>query len=146
MKEILISPQFWAILIPALVGVWTFSKTKEAERESEWRKEKLKLYLTFVKALSGITKTDITDDGEINFAKACNDLHALASASVLNALHKYQEEIRVTNLSPSDESIQNALNELLYEMRKDLKIKPEDKKDEFQMLLWTSGKKKNNAL
>lgn len=48
MKEILSSPQFWAIIVPALVAIWTFSRSKQAERESEWRKEKLKLYLNFV--------------------------------------------------------------------------------------------------
>jgi hypothetical protein len=146
MKEILISPQFWAIVIPALVAIWTFSKTKAAERESEWRKEKLKLYLKFVQTLSSITESDITDEGEIIFANACNDLHALASSDVLKALHKYQDEIRITNTNSSNEQRQKSLDSLIYEMRKDLKIKPLDKKDEFQMLLWTSGKKKNKTL
>ena len=144
MNGIITSPQFWAIIIPALVGVLTFYKAKEAERDSEWRKEKLKLYLKFVEALSDITDSEITDDGEINFAKSCNDLHALAPARVLNALHNYQDNIRITNINSSKESKQKALDCLIYEMRKDLKIKPSDKKDDFQMLLWTSGKRKKS--
>lgn len=138
MKEIITSPQFWAIIVPALIGVLTFYKTKEAERESEWRKEKLKLYLKFVEALSGITDAEITDDGVINFAKACNDLHALSSLKVICALHEYQH-----TPNSSAELKQKALDKLLYEIRRDLKIKPRDKEKQFQMLLWTSGKKKN---
>ena len=144
MMEILTSPQFWAIIIPALVGIWVLSKTKEAERESEWRKEKLKYYLGFVESLSGITDSEITIDGEISFAKSCNDLHALAPQSVLNALHQYQEEIRISNSNPSNQAKQVALDNLLFEMRKDLKLKPHDKKEEYQMLLWTTGKRKND--
>ena len=141
MNEILTSPQFWAIILPAFVGIWTLKKTKEAERESEWRKEKLKYYLGFVEAISGITGTEKSDKGEINFAKSCNDLHALAPQSVLKTLHQYQEEIRVSNLSSSNQARQIALNSLLFEMRKDLNLKPRDKKEEFKMLLWTSGKR-----
>jgi hypothetical protein len=141
-KEIISTPQFWAIIIPALVGVWTFKKAKEAERESEWRKEKLKLYLNFVNALSGITDSEISDEGEINFAKACNDLHALAPSKVLSALHDYQNQIRISNPNPSNELKQKTLDSLLYQMRKDLQIKPSDNIQDFSMQLWSSGKKK----
>lgn len=55
---ILTSPNFWGILVPALAGVLTFYKSKAAERESEWRKEKLKLHLNFVESLSGITDSE----------------------------------------------------------------------------------------
>ena len=61
----------------------TFYLSKAAERESEWRKEKLRLYLNFVEALSGITDCEKSIEGDIKFAKACNDLHALASSQVL---------------------------------------------------------------
>ena len=149
MKEIITSPQFWSTIIPVLaiivsafLAIWTFSKTKEAERESEWRKEKLKLYLKFVETLSGTTKADMTDEGAIQFAEACNNLHALAPASVLKALYEYQDQIRITNPDPSDELIQTTLDKLVYEIRKDLNIKPPDNENEFKMLLWTSGKKK----
>jgi hypothetical protein len=36
---------------------------------------------------------------------------------------------------------QSGLDDLVWEMRRDLKIKPSEKESEFQMLLWTSGKK-----
>jgi len=143
MNNIISSPQFWGILVSAIVALWTFNKTKEKEREAEWRKEKLKLYLNFVEALSGITDSEISDEGEMNFAKSCNDLHALAPHAVLKALHKYQEQIRVSNPNPSVELKQTTLNKLIYEMRKDLKIKPSDNESQFEMILWSSGKRKN---
>ncbi|NTU49665.1 MAG: hypothetical protein HGA87_02000 [Desulfobulbaceae bacterium] len=142
MKEFLLSSQFITI-ISVVIGLYIFHKTKEAERESEWRKEKLNLYLKFVESLSGITDSEITDEGEIGFAKACNDLHALAPQNVLKALHGYQEQIRITNHHSSVESKRKALNKLIFEMRRDLKIKPQDKEEECLMLLWTSGKRRS---
>ena len=139
--EIFESPSFWAIFIPALAGVFTLYLTKAAERESEWRKEKLRLYLNFVEALSGITDYEKSIDGDIKFAKACNDLHALASFDVLKALHTYQEKMALSNITSTPEQKQNALNKLIFEMRNDLKVKPKDKESEFKMLLWSSGVK-----
>jgi hypothetical protein len=146
LTNIFLSPQFWVIFIPAIVGIWIFSKTKAAERESEWRKEKLKIYLQFIQALSCITDSEINDEGEIFFAKSCNDMHALAPFRVLNALHKYQNEIRISNTNSTPATKQVTLNDLLYEIRRDLKIKPSDKKNEFEMHLWSSGKKKKENI
>jgi hypothetical protein len=140
--QIAASPQFWGIAIPALVAIWSFSKTKEAEREAEWRKEKLKLYLEFIEAFSGITDCEINNTGRINFAKRCNNLHALAPNKVIKALHAYQDTIRITDNNTTPEEKQIMLNKLFFEIRKDLKIKPEDIKNDFAVNLWTSGIKK----
>lgn len=138
--DIFKSPSFWAIFVPALAGVITLYMSKAAERESEWRKEKLRLYLNFVEALSGITDFEKSHEGDIKFAKACNDLHALASADVLRALHAYQKSMALSNTVSTPEQKQAALNQLVLEMRRDLKVRPKDK--EFEMLLWTSGVKR----
>jgi len=139
---ILKSPTFWALFVPALAGVVTFYLSKAAERESEWRKEKLQLYLNFVGTLSGITDFEISIDNEIRFAKACNDLHALASAEVLKALHIYQSKMAISNTSSTPEEKQESLDALILKIRKDLKVRPKDKDSEFKMLLWTSGRRK----
>ena len=139
--DLLRSPTFWALFVPALAGIVTFYFSKAAERESEWRKEKLQLYLNFVEALSGITDFEKTRDNEIRFAKACNDLHALASIEVLKALHVYQGKMAISNTSSTPEEKQKALDTLILKIRKDLKVKPKDKNSEFKMLLWTSGKR-----
>lgn len=142
--EIFQSPSFWGIFVPALAGVATLYLSKAAERESEWRKEKLRLYLNFVEALSGITDFEKSREGEVKFAKACNDLHALASANVIRALHAYQESMALSNKTSSPDDKQNALNLLVFEMRRDLKVKPKDKEAEFEMRLWTSGAESND--
>jgi hypothetical protein len=99
------------------------------------------MYLNFIESLSGITDSEKNDEGEINFAKACNNLHSLAPISVLNALHNYQNEIRISNPNPNPELIQKALDSLIYYMRRDMKLRPSCSINEFKMLLWTSGKK-----
>ena len=142
MEAILKSPTFWAVFVPALAGVITFYLSKAAERESEWRKEKLRLYLSFVEALSGITDCEKSVENDIKFAKACNDLHALSSQEVLKALHRYQETMAMSNTNSTPEEKQIALNRLVLEMRNDLKVKPKDRESEFEILLWTSGRKK----
>lgn len=142
--QIFNSPQFWAIFVPAIIAIFTLYRSKAAERESEWRKEKLRLYLNFVEVLSGITDCEKSSDGDIKFAKACNDLHALACPNVLVALHTYQSHMAVSNASSTPESKQKALSKLIYEMRKDLKVKPKDSEEEFEMRLWTSGIRKND--
>lgn len=136
------SPTFWAIFVPALAGVITFYLSKAAERESEWRKEKLRLYLNFVEALSGIADCEKSEENDIRFAKACNDLHALSSRRVLETLHRYQAKIAISNTGSTAAEKQAALNMLVLEMRRDLKIRPMDKESEFEMLLWTSGRKR----
>ncbi|MBE9536699.1 MAG: hypothetical protein IMF07_05915 [Proteobacteria bacterium] len=145
-KSILSSADFWAIVISAFVAIFTFAKAKESEREAEWRKEKLKLYLNFMESLSEITESEKTDYGEISFAKACNDLHLLAPLNVINALHKYQKEMSMKNTNSTHESRKMTQENLIYEIRKDLKIKPNEKRDDFNLLMWTSGKKKGENL
>ncbi len=134
------SPTFWAIFVPFIAGVITFYLTKAAERESEWRKEKLRLYLNFVESLSGITDFEQSKENDIKFAKACNDLHALASIEVLHALHDFQNNMSVSNKTSTIQDKQKSLDKLILKIRKDLKIKPKDSESEFQMLLWTSDK------
>ena len=139
LMNILHSPNFWGIVAPALVGIGIFYKTKSAEREAEWRKEKLRLYLQFVEALSGITDAEKSIDGEVKFAKSCNDLHAFSPNSVLKALHRYQDLIGLKNTNSKPKEKNAALNILIWEMRNDLKISPLEKKEDFKILLWTSG-------
>lgn len=140
--SIFLSPQYWAILLPSIVAVLIFVLTKRAERDSEWRKEKLKLYLKFMESISGITDSEITNEGEIAFAKACNDLHSLAPIRVIKALHFYQDKIRISNLDSTADQKNLALENLYYEIRRDLKIRQREKRNEYELLLWTSGKKK----
>lgn len=113
--------------------------TKKRERDAELRKEKLAHYKDFVACLSGIISGEFTPDGQRAFALACNKLNLVAPQPVIRALQKFQEEIKVSNDTKSQEAHDRLMSELFYEMRKDLGVKPEDDKNSFTVGLWASG-------
>jgi hypothetical protein len=117
--------------------------TKMREREIELRKEKLAHYKEFVISLSGVISGEYTPDSQRQFALACNKLNLIAPQSVIRALQKFQQEIKITNDTRSQEAHDRLMSELLYEMRKDLGIKPKDKKNSFTVGLWASGQPPN---
>lgn len=117
--------------------------TKMREREIELRKEKLAHYKEFVISLSGIISGEYTPDSQRQFALACNKLNLIAPQSVIRALRKFQQEIKITNDTRSQEAHDRLMSELLYEMRKDLGIKPKDKKI---LLLWAFGHQANHPI
>lgn len=96
-----------AALIAALGGIAvagaTYWFTKKREREAEWRKEKLEHYKAFVAALGGTISGETTPDGQRAFARACNNLNLVAPQAVIEALRKFQDEIKVSNPNKSME-------------------------------------------
>lgn len=84
-----------AILVSAL----SFYLTKSKERQTDWQRYKLEMYKEFVQSLSSIVGTDSTPEGNRRFAAACNTLHLIGSPGVLAALHRFQDEIRVSNMN-----------------------------------------------
>ncbi len=113
--------------------------TKKREREAELRKEKLAHYKDFVACLSGIIDGEFTQDGQRAFALACNKLNLIAPQPVIRALQQFQEEIKVSNDTKSQEAHDHLMSELFYEMRKDLGVKPADERDSLTVGLWASG-------
>lgn len=113
--------------------------TKMRERETDLRKEKLDHYKDFIASLSGIISGEYTPDTQRGFALSCNKLNLVAPQSVIRALQKFQEEIKSTNDASSQKAHDRLLSELLYEMRKDLGVKPKDEKSSFTVGLWASG-------
>ena len=113
--------------------------TKKREREAELRKEKLEHYKDFVASQSGIVALDATPEGQRAFARACNNLNLIAPQSVLVALQNFQDEIRASNENPCRERHDRLLSLLLYEIRKDLGVSPEDDAKSFRVGLWASG-------
>lgn len=113
--------------------------TKKRERESELRKEKLDHYKDFISCLSGIISGEFTPDDQRKFALASNKLNLVAPQAVIRALQKFQQEIKTSNEAKSRGAHDRLLSELLYEMRKDLGVKPEDDRNSFTVGLWASG-------
>ncbi|MGH7951769.1 MAG: hypothetical protein ACREFE_07600 [Limisphaerales bacterium] len=125
-----------------LVAAVTYWFSKRAEREAEWRKEKLKHYMAFVESLSRILKDEVTPEGQIAFAKACNDILLFAPQYVIEALMNFQDEIKVSNKKPSLERHDELLSKLFLVIRRDIGIKPNDDETTFKVRLWASGVKK----
>jgi hypothetical protein len=121
------------------LAVTSYWFTKKREREAELRKEKLDHYKEFVASLSGILDGEGTPEGQRAFARACNKLNLVAPQTVILALQKFQQEIKVTNQAKSRQRHDELMSRLFYEIRKDLQIKPEDTKSNFQVGLWAAG-------
>lgn len=112
--------------------------TKRAEREATWRAEKLAYYKAFVSSLSGVLEGETSDEGQQQFARACNDIQLFAPERVIRTLAQFQDEIQVSNPAKSRERHDKLLSQLFFEIRRDLRISPRDSAD-FRVHLWASG-------
>ena len=117
----------------------TYWFTKKREREAELRKEKLEHYKDFVASLSGVIRGESTPEDQRAFSRACNKLNLVAPHAVIRALQEFQQEIKVTNRTASDERHDRLMSRLFYEMRKDLQIRPKDEDADFVFGLWAAG-------
>ena len=126
-----------------LLAGFTYWSTKSKEREAELRKEKLEYYKKFIESINETIEGDKTPDGNLKFAKANNNLMLMAPQSVIEALNQFRDEISISNSAHSTlENHDRLLSTLMYEIRKDLKISPKDKKDQLRIKLWASGASK----
>ena len=124
-----------AIIVPAI----SFYLTKSKERQADWQRYKFELYKDLIQSLSGIVGTDSTPEGNKHFALACNTLHLIASGGVLDALHDFQDEIKVSNVNRDSERHDLLLSRLEWEIREDLHIPRNPSLDRFRARLWCSG-------
>jgi hypothetical protein len=112
--------------------------TKSAEREAEWRRQKLEHYRELMIALSGIVKEDSTADAQRRFAMACNVIGLVASQEAISNLYQYRKIIAGWDIKAPDEH-DDVLRKLILAIRRDLKITPGDEAETFAYSLWASG-------
>ena len=111
-------------LIGSLIGIFIgYLLTRSRERESEWRKEKLKFYVDFIKSISDITEDTITKEKSDDFAKRCNNFYLFSPKNIIKALQDYREETSINNKNFSYKQAEIKLKRLITLIRKDLKIK-----------------------
>ena len=134
------TPQTLAALISTsgalLVAVAGYLFAKRAEREAAWRSEKLGNYKALLVSLNGIFEGQGTEEGQKAFARACNDLLLFAPRSVIDALVRFQDEIRASNPNKSQQGHDMRLSELILAIRKDLRLRPKDEAEGFLVRLW----------
>lgn len=135
-KSIIISPAYWAIIIPALVGVFTFYLTKRHEIESEWKKEKLDHYRALISSISDLQKESGVDKEKAseNFALAFNTIALVASQAVISALIEFHKQWGT--------GYQEPLKKLMLEIRKDIGLSKRDKQKTFDFY-FVGSKPKN---
>jgi hypothetical protein len=124
-----------AILVSAL----SFYLTKSKEREADWQRYKFEMYKEFIESMSGNLGRDPTPEGSRRFAAACNTVHLIGSQGILVALHRFQDEIRVSNTNRDDRRHDQLLSALEWEIRNDLRIPHNPPLAEFRARLWSSG-------
>ena len=132
-----------AAIISALALIFTSAATilltKQKERDAAWRAKKLAYYEEFIGAGSGIVGDVAPPDAKIRFATAVNNLHLIASNSVLTALHSFCDEIAESNRQRSGAQHDALWSRLVWEIRRDLDDAPTKRSDLFVARLWASG-------
>lgn len=132
-------------IVSASAGIFasalTFFLTKRKEREAEWRKQKLESYKELLSALSGLVGSAPSAEAKTRFAHTANHILLVATPRVLVALRDFLDE---TSDSKKDHTIDRhdeLLTVLMYSIRADLGIKPNEATPEFQFRLWSPGKR-----
>ena len=130
------APEYWAIIIPAMVAVVTFYLTKMYEIKSEWQKQKLNHYKVLLSSLSELA-TDGTDKekANTNFSLATNTIALVAPQYVIQALMAFHDEVKFSNPNRTPEKHDLLLKDLLLKIRKDIGLSKTDNPDTFNFHL-----------
>ncbi len=128
-----------AIAVAALTAIITYATTRRREREAEIRKEKLEHYKEFIASLSGIISGEGTEEGQRDFARACNKLNLVAPQAVIVALQGFQDEIKQRNPNRTQARHDELLSALIHALRHDLGLNTKGESDSLVYGLWAAG-------
>jgi hypothetical protein len=126
-------------IVVAAISYWL---TKKKEREAEWRKEKLSYYKEYLSALSNKVALS-THETDQKYCIAFNTVGLFSSQTVIEQLHAYQELTKHASNQVDQDEHDKLLSKLILEIRKDLKLKPEDNEKTFSFRLISPYKKTN---
>jgi hypothetical protein len=137
-----VSPQLLNLMAAACgslaLAALSYFFTKQRERDAELRRENLDHYKAYVASLSGIISGQSSLEGQKEYAQAFNNLHLFAPQAVIDALHEYQRELDPSNSKRSRERQLEMYTKLMFEIRRDLNVKPKDSRT-FEAWLWGYG-------
>jgi hypothetical protein len=129
-----------------LVAMATLLFSQWKEREAAWRGKKLAYYEEFIASYSGVLGHLVPAVAKIRFANSVNQLHLIGSQSVIDALHKFLNEVAESNQDSSQEQRDQAWSNLIWLIRKDLGDRPSLQMGAFEARLWDSGTGSNTPL
>jgi len=118
-KAILSSPQFWGIIIPVLIAVWTFYKTENNKLKWEQYKRKEQSYTALIKAVKGFYVGSTDTPLKNKFLEELNLCWLYAPDSVIQHGYTFLMSVH-TSKKLSDEEKELALGNFIAMIRKDM--------------------------
>ena len=118
-KSILSSPQFWGIMVPALIAVWTFYKTENNKLKWEQYKSKEQSYTSLIKSVKGFYVGSHDDSLKNMFIEQLNLCWLYAPDEVIQHGYKFLMSVH-TGKVYSDEEKELALGNFIAVIRKDM--------------------------
>jgi hypothetical protein len=134
-KSILISPEYWAIIIPALSAVFVFYLTKRHQIKSEWQQQKLNHYKVLLSSLSDLAINNSDDEAKRKFALASNTIALVAPQSVIASLMAFHNYLKPSKNDKSIKEHDRLLKIILLEIRKDIGLSKKDDIKTFEFHL-----------
>ena len=118
-KDILSSPQFWGIIIPALIAIGTFYKTEENKLKWEQYKLKEQSYTALIKSVKGFYVQ--TEDKELknNFLEQLNLCWLYAPDDVIQKGYDFLMSVH-TNEKHTDKEKELLLGNFIVAIRKNM--------------------------
>jgi hypothetical protein len=127
-----------------IVAAFTYLLSKRQQINAEWRTQKLSHYRELLASLSDLAVDGV--DKEVankRFSLAFNTIALVAPQSVIDALNKFHDEVKFSNVNRSDERHDQFLKELVLAIRADLNLSTKDDPQTFSFHLIGSAPKDN---
>ena len=127
-----------AVIIAALA---TFYANARLQAHVRWREQKISYYQDYFDALATFVGGPVNAENELALAREANNLHLIASTTVLDRLHDYQSFCRDPEKNADFERHNILLARLISEARRDLGLVGRELKARHINLLSFSGRR-----
>lgn len=118
-KSILKTPTFWAIIIPAIIAVITFTLTERNKLKWEQYKRKEESYATLIRSLRGFYINSQDKELKSKFVEQLNLCWLYAPDEVIKKGYTFLNTVH-TDQKSTDEVKESALGDFVATIRKDL--------------------------
>ena len=119
-----------------ILACLTYFFTKTLQAKTEWQKEKMNHYKVLLAAISDLAGDERNkEDANKRFALAVNTICLVAPQTVVTALMKFHDEIKMSNKNKTIEKHDRLLIELLLAIRKDIGVSSNDSEKTFSFHL-----------
>jgi hypothetical protein len=125
-----------AALSSVVAAFVSYHFSRKREIEADWRNQRLTQYRELLSSLSDAAIHGINSNkAQERFANAFNTIALVAPQPDLNRLLEFHDEIRFGNPDPSRDRHDELLTRLVFEIRRDMHIRPKDDVESFRFRL-----------